>query len=181
MIRSRVAERYAKSLLEMASEDNNVEEVERDFAMVKSAIDGSRDLQNFLATPIIDDHRKESILAEIFAGKVTPLVERFVALMARKGRASSLPAIVEAFATLLDRRRNIASASITTAVELDAEQRRQLEEHLANMSGRTLRPQYSVDPSIVGGFRALFDDRMVDASIRHQLDRLRETLIEGRN
>jgi F-type H+-transporting ATPase subunit delta len=181
MIKSKVAERYAKSLLEMATEDGIVPTVETDFLMVQAAINGSRDLQNFLATPIIDDHRKESILSEIFEGKVSPLVGRFIVLMARKGRASQLPDIVEAFADLLDRMREITPATITTAVELDAEQRGRIEAHLSQMSGRTLRTQYEVDPSLIGGFRALFEDRMIDASVRHQLDRLRESLIEGRN
>lgn len=181
MIKSRVAERYAKSLLQMATEDNILPEVEGDFHTLKQAIAGSRDLQNFLATPIIDDHRKESILGEIFASRVSALVGRFITLMARKGRASQLPDIVEAFEDLLDRERNITPATITTAVDLDAEQRERIEAHLRVMSGGTLRTDYQIDPTLIGGFRARFEDRMVDASVRHQLDRLREQLIEGRN
>ena len=181
MIKSKVAERYAKSLLEMATEDNAVAVVEGDFQTVKQAIAGSRDLQSFLATPIIDDHRKERILTEIFAGKVSPLVERFIALMARKGRSSQLPDIVEAFEDLLDRMRAITPARITTAVALDPEQRSRIEQQLSKMSGRTLRAEYQIDPTLIGGFQALFEDRMIDGSIRHQLDRLRESLIEGRS
>jgi F-type H+-transporting ATPase subunit delta len=181
MIKSRVAERYAKSLLEMATEDDIVAEVEGDFHTVREAIAGSRDLRNFLATPIIDDHRKESILTEIFATRVSPLVGRFISLMARKGRASQLPDIVEAFEDLLDRVRQITPAEITTAVVLDPEQRARLEAHLTTMSGGSLRPVYRVDPELIGGFRARFQDRMVDASVRHQLERLRESLISGRN
>lgn len=179
MITSKVAERYAKSLLEMAIEDDSVALIEADFQMVKRAIEGSRDLRNFLATPIIDDHRKEKVLHEVFVGKVSPLVERFIALMARKGRSSALPSIVEAFEDLLDRMRKITPATITTAVELDAEQRARLEAQLAHMSGQTIRPDYRIDESLIGGFRALFEDRMIDASVRHQLDRLREALILG--
>jgi F-type H+-transporting ATPase subunit delta len=181
MSSSKVAERYAKSIIEIAEEQNALPDVESDFLMVGRAIEGSRDLQNFLATPIIDDHRKEHILAEIFAGHVTPLVERFIALLARKGRASHLPQVVVAFATLLDRMRHVTPAAITSAVELDAAQRARVEAQLAAMSGGTIRPEYRVDPSLIGGFRALFANRMVDASVRHQLDRLRETLVEGRN
>jgi F-type H+-transporting ATPase subunit delta len=181
MIKSRVAERYAKSLLEMATEDNIVAEVEEDFRTVREAINGSRDLQNLLATPIIDDHRKESILAEIFSSRVSPLVGRFIALMARKGRASQLRDIVEAFEDLLDRMRAITPAEITTAVALDEEQRARLEAHLMTMSGGTIRTEYRIDPALIGGFRARFQDRMVDASVRHQLDRLRESLTTGRS
>jgi F-type H+-transporting ATPase subunit delta len=119
------------------------------------------------------------VLASIFAGKVSPLVERFVALLARKGRAASLASIVDAFQAMLDEMRNIAPATITTAIELDADHRRKLEAQLGAMSGRTLRPEYKIDPSLIGGFRALFGDRMIDASVRHQLDRLRDALIEG--
>lgn len=181
MSHSKVADRYAGSLIEIATEEKNLAEVEADFQLVRITIDSSRDLQNLLATPIVDARRKEAILEEIFSGKVSAVVGRFIGLLARKGRAEHLRDTIEAFNRLLDESRNIAPATITTAVALDRDQRAQIERHLGELSGRTLRPEYLVDPSLVGGFQAMFEDRMVDASVRHQLDRLRDVLTVGRN
>jgi F0F1-type ATP synthase delta subunit len=47
------------------------------------------------------------------------------------------------------------------------------------MSGRQVRAEYQIDPEILGGFRARFEDTMIDATVRHQLERLHESLIDG--
>jgi F-type H+-transporting ATPase subunit delta len=165
--------------MEIAKEENVFDVVEEDFRTLRYAITNSRDLLNLLVTPVIDYQVKEKILQQLFAGKIGSVTERFISLMTRKGRAENLPAIIEAFERLLDRERNVVPARITTAVSLDDAQRRKVEDRLNRISGQTVRAEYVVDPSIVGGFRARFEDKMIDASVRHQLERLYESLAEG--
>lgn len=179
MSTTRAAQRYAKAIMEVAREQNAFDQLTDDFRTIRFAIDHSSDLRNFLATPVIDVRVKGSILKSIFAGKVGPVAERFIALMTAKGRAQDLPAILDAYQHLLDEAQNIVPAKIVTAVELDQEHRRKLEQKVASLSGHTVRAEYSVDPSLVGGFTVKFEDRMIDASIRHQLERLRESLMSG--
>lgn len=179
MIRSRVAERYAQSLIDLAREQGVIDAVETDMQMISSAVRDSRDLRNLLASPIIDTHRKEQLLAEIFLGKVSEIVARFIVLLARKGRANDLPGVILAFRDLLDRQRNIAEAEITTAVDLDDSMKMRIENELSRISGSEIRARYTIDRSLVGGFRARFQDRMIDASVQHQLERLRESLTFG--
>jgi len=179
MATTRAAHRYAKALIEIAQEQGSFDVVVEDVQTLRAAIAGSTDLRNLLATPIIENHTKERLLREIFSGKIGTVADRFVTLLALKGRAVDLPAVLQAFQRLLDQERNIVVATITTAVELDDAQRARLEERIKQMSGHGVRAEYRVDPSLVGGFRARFEDRMIDASVRHQLERLRETLVEG--
>jgi F-type H+-transporting ATPase subunit delta len=179
MATTRVAHRYAKALMEIAQEQGSFDTVIDDVQTLRSAIEGSTDLRNLLASPIIDVHTKERILREIFGGKIGTVADRFIALLATKGRAADLAAILRAFQHLLDIERNVVVATITTAVELDVAQRTRIEERIKQMSGHDVRAEYMVDPSLVGGFRARFEDKMIDASVRHQLERLRISLIEG--
>lgn len=165
--------------MEIAHEQGSFDTVVEDIQTLRGAIAGSTDLRNLLATPIIENRTKERLLREIFSGKIGTVADRFVSLLAVKGRAADLPSVLDAFQRLLDQERNIVVATITTAVEIDAAQRGRIEEKIKQMSGRDVRADYRVDPSLVGGFRARFEDKMIDASVRHQLDRLRASLIEG--
>jgi len=180
MTQTRAAQRYAKAILEIARQENAIDVVTEDFRTVGAAIEASRDLQVFLETPVIDNRVKETILREIFKGKLGAVMDRFIALLTRKGRAGDLTAIVDAFFQLLDQQQNIVSATITTAISLGDEQKKAIENRLHQLSGKNIRATYAVDPTIVGGFRARFGDTMIDASVRHQLDRMYETLVGGR-
>ncbi len=176
MIRSRVAGRYARSVIELAREQGTLDQVVEDMKTLREAVRNSRDLQNMLASPIIDVRVKERVLRAIFDGKLSPLTDRFVILMTKKGRATELFEITQAFQDHLDVQMNVITAVVTTAVDLEAPQKQQIEAELKRLSGHDIRAEYRIDPEIIGGFRAMFQDRMIDASVRHQLDRLRDSL-----
>ncbi|MEO6045939.1 MAG: ATP synthase F1 subunit delta [Candidatus Kapaibacterium sp.] len=178
---SRVAHRYAKAIFDIARQESSSDTVIEDMRTLRGAIDGSSDLRAFLASPVIDVHTKERIIGAIFNGKVGTIMDRFITLMALKGRAASLSAIVDAFHHLIDDERNIVEATITTAIDLDAEQKSRIEGQIAKISGHGIRARYIIDPAIIGGFRARFEDRMIDATVSHQLERLRESLTIGGN
>lgn len=179
MTKSRVAQRYASAIIELANEEKSLDTVIEDFATIGAAIRSSHDLQNFLASPVIDERTKEKILTEIFAGKVGPLTGRFISLLTLKGRANELAGTVTAFQELLDKQRNVVPATVTTATQLSDDQKKRIEGQISQISGRTVRAEYQIDPELIGGFHARFQDTMIDASVRHQLERLRESLVEG--
>jgi F-type H+-transporting ATPase subunit delta len=179
MKNSRVAERYARAIIEIASDEKSLETVIADFSIIDAAIRSSNDLRNLLATPIVDERTKERILKEIFTGKISQTTERFMSLLTLKGRSNELAATVIAFQALLDEQRNVVPAQITTAVELTPDQKSQLESRIQQMSGRSVRADYRIDPEIIGGFRVRFEDTMIDASVRHQLERFHESLVDG--
>jgi F-type H+-transporting ATPase subunit delta len=179
MANTRVAHRYAKAIMEIAQSENAFDVVVEDIQTVRMAMESSADLRRFLASPVIDVHRKQAIIREIFGGKVGSVMDHFLSLLALKGRSADLESIIDAFQRLLDEARNVVPATITTALELDATQKARLEEEITRISGHTVRASYRIDPSIIGGFRARFEDRMIDATVRHQLERLRESFIAG--
>lgn len=176
MIESRAAHRYAQAMLEIAREQNILETVVEDFRTLEAAIEGSRDLQNLLATPVIDAETKASLLLEIFQGKVSDATEKFLRLIAKKGRAGLLWGITLSFRKQLDVQQGVVTAKVTTAIELNDALKGQIESRLAAMTGKQIKAHYSVNADLIGGFVARIDDRLIDASVRHQLDRLQETL-----
>jgi F-type H+-transporting ATPase subunit delta len=179
MTTTRVAHRYAKALMDLAREQGEIDVIVEDVRTVRGALHGSKELRRLLETPVIDERMKQKVLTALFADKVGKVMGRFLQLITSKGRACDLPSITDAFMGLLDNEHNVVTATITTASAIDASQQKQIEDRIASLSGKTVRATYTVDPAIIGGFRARFEDTMVDASVRHQLERLRLALIEG--
>ena len=179
MTQTRAAQRYAKAILEIAKEENAQETVTEDFKTIHGALQNSPELRRLLETPVIDERVKESLLLEIFAGKIGEVVARFIGLLTRKGRSADLASITDAYFHLLDAEQTTVSAVVTTATPLSAPQQQEIEQRLSAISGKTIRAEYRLDSSLIGGFRAIFGDTMMDASVRHQLDRMHDTLLQG--
>lgn len=178
MIESRAASRYAKAMLDNARAKGNIESLVEDFRTLADAINGSRDLANLMNRPTIPVAMKASLLEEIFRGKVGDDTVLLLSLLAKKGRAEMIRGVIISFLRQLDEERDIATADIVSALELNDDLKRDLEAKLSTMSGKSIKAKYRIDPSIIGGFTARIDDRMIDASVTHQLQRLHETLSE---
>lgn len=178
MIESRAASRYAKAMLDNARANGSIEKLVDDFRTLADAINGSRELSNLLSRPTIPVATKSTLLKEIFQGKVGDDTLMLLTLLAEKGRAEQIRGVILSFLRQLDEERGIATAEIVTAVELNDQLKRELENQLGTMSGKSIKAKYRIDPSIIGGFTARIDDRMIDASVTHQLQRLHETLSE---
>ena len=179
MTQTRAAQRYAKAILDIARDENAQEVVTEDFKTIQGALKNSPELGRLLETPVVDQRVKESILLEVFQGKIGEVVARFIGLLTRKGRSADLASITEAYFHLLDAERNVIGAVVTTAAPLSPPQQQELEQRLSSISGKSIRAEYQIDASLIGGFRAIFGDTMIDASLRHQLDRMHETLLPG--
>ena len=109
----------------------------------------------------------------------TPLLRNFLSILAERDRLHEVPGVAEALRNLVNRRRGIVTAEVTTAVALDAELERTIAQRLARYLNRdpqkvTIRAR--VDPSIIGGVVARVGDQLIDDSVRGRLQRLRATL-----
>jgi F-type H+-transporting ATPase subunit delta len=175
----RIAHRYAQALMDLGVERNSLEKISEDLIAVETTIRESRPLRAMLASPVVKPDQKLKIFTEIFGQQLHPETLSFVKLLVTKGRAEYLFATAEEFRRMLDTRRNILHADIASAIDLSDEQRLIVQAKLENMTGKRIRPEFRTDPSLVGGFVARIGDRMVDASIRHQLELLREQFKHG--
>lgn len=173
---SRVATRYAKAIFELAQEQG-ASSVTQDFELLNATFKQSRDLKLILDSPVIDSTKKDAILKEIFGGKLSPLTDKFLSLLTQKGRSNELPEVVVAYNSLLDEKNNVAGAEITTAIELPSAQKVEIEKKLSAMIGKTIRAEYKLDANILGGFMAKVGDKMIDASVKSRLERLRSVLV----
>lgn len=171
---SRISQRYAIALMDIGTEQKLVDTFAKDMAFLHQTLHDSTQLRSMLHSPVIRPDIKRKVLTELFGSRISKDSMMFIDLLVTKGRASLLAGVAEEFQKLLDLDTNTVNADITSATELDAKDKDALVAKLHAMVKLTIRPHFHVDPSIRGGFVAKVGDTLIDASLQHQLENLRE-------
>jgi F-type H+-transporting ATPase subunit delta len=169
-------EGYAEAIFAIASAEGSLDSVESELLAVTRAIETSPELADALADPRVSNERKSAILGDLLEGKASTLTSSFVEFVTRLGRARDIPSVVDAFVERSAASRNKVVAEVRAAVPLDAETLERLEGALGRATGKTVEAKLVVDPSVVGGVVATIGDTVIDGSVRHRLDSLRQTL-----
>lgn len=173
MSAKKVADRYAKSLMETSVEQNNVETIYNNMKGIKETLE-NRDMKLLLKSPIINTEKKLSALKAVYESKVDPLTMNFLSLVVKKGREGYLPEICNAFVDQYRSKNNIASAKVITATKLTEEKLNSIKTSM-NISATKLEIEEEVDASLIGGFILVMGDKRYDASVKHKLNKLRKS------
>ncbi|MBE2218379.1 MAG: ATP synthase F1 subunit delta [Ignavibacteria bacterium] len=179
MINRKVARKYNTALYLTAVELNSADAVKKDIIDIRKTIADSKELQNFILTPVVNPEKKAAVMKSIFEGKVNALTLKFLDFLCEKQRINILPDITEDFLDLVNEKQGIVKALIKTAIEITESEKVSLNAKLKAYTGKEITATYTVDPSIKGGFIARVDDRIIDASIIRQLELLKERFSMG--
>lgn len=177
----RIASRYAKSLLDLASERNELDKVRSDMDTFQSALQ-SRDFVLMLKSPMVHGDKKFNVVEAVFRDKMTPLTLEFIRIVIRKGREALLPEIAVAFDSQYRTLRNILSVRITSATPLESGVQDALSERIraAGLASGEIHWETRVDPALIGGFVLELGDKRYDASVAHKLEDLRKTFRQNK-
>ncbi len=177
----RVASRYAKSLIELAQEQNKLDRVLEDVESFKKALKQNRDLHLFFKSPIINADKKQKIVSKIFEGKYDKLTLAFLQILIDKGREEYLPEIADEFIHQYKIIRHISTVRLITAAPLSEEAIKKIHDQL-QASGETdseVEIITEVRPDLIGGFIIQFDDKVYDASVSHKLEKFKKEFVEN--
>lgn len=166
---------YAEALYESAAAASAVEPVATDVAGIAAAVRESDELRLALGNPEIDSATKKRII-ETVADGANPLVLNFLRVLADRGRLGDLPEIADAVAARVARAENRIDVEAVTAVPLPADLRERIVEHIRATTGADVVLTESVDPEIVGGLVLRVGGAVVDGSVRHRIEQLRQSL-----
>ncbi|MEM9527655.1 MAG: ATP synthase F1 subunit delta [Bacteroidota bacterium] len=178
MTNQRVADRYAKSLLDLAVERKQLDVIKVDVDNLMEMA-GNRDLELLLESPVVNPSKKNAIMAELLEKSgADELTKTFVKVLINKGREVDLIGILGAFDKQYKAMKNISTVKVTSATALSAATLTAIKAELV-ASGKTeadvdLIP--AVDPALMGGFVLEFDGKVYDASVAHKLDQIRKEL-----
>ena len=167
----RLAGRYAKSLLDLATEQNQVDAVYADMKWLQQVCKSNPDFVAVLRSPIIKPTTKEKIIGSVTTARVCNLTTLFIQLLVKKAREINLPEIVNTYIDQFNALRNIHKVKITTAEPISDEMREAIMKNLrANISdSKTFEIEHHINNELIGGFVLETDGTLVDASILRDL------------
>jgi F-type H+-transporting ATPase subunit delta len=174
----RLATRYAKSLMGLALEQNQLEAVHNDMQFLQGVCRSNRDFQNLLRSPIIKSDVKQKIVNAVTDGKIGMLSAAFTRLLMNKGRESNLPEIAASFISEYKNLKGIIPVKLTTAAPVSDEVKAAIVSKLP-VEGKQIELESVVDESIIGGFILKTGDNLVDASISYDLRAIKKQFMNN--
>jgi F-type H+-transporting ATPase subunit delta len=172
----KVATRYAEALLRTAKPAGTLQSCAESYAGVLAVMAGHRDLVIFLDSPQVREQEKKGLLKKVFGPQLEPVLLDFFFLLIDRNRIEALRDIGEVFADLVEADQNIVRARVVTAIALPADLETKLRDKLALVTGKTVILDKKVDPAVLGGVCVTLGDRIIDGTVRTNLDRLRKKL-----
>lgn len=172
MAGTRAAIRYAKAILEMSQANNNTANVANDMTSIVKAVKESKELKNFLQSPIIKGDVKHASLMQIFASAQKETKGLFQLLLTNK-RFVLLPTIASDFQALVNDLNGIEIAKVTTAFPITSELETKVLAKIKEFSNKTVTLENIVDESIIGGFILTIGDKQYNASVASRLQNLK--------
>ena len=172
------ASRYAKALLDVLYPSKA--EMGRDqLRSFLSVLDSQENARLVLENPTLSTENRKDLLNKI--GNALSLdapIRNFLALLIDRNRLDLLEEIIVTYESLLDEKLGVVKARVTTALELDSKQREEIAARLHALTGKKVRMETFVDPSLIGGLVAQVGSTIYDGSIRKQLQTFKNTLIQ---
>lgn len=166
----RLGTRYAKSLIDLASERGQLETAYADMIYLQDLTKQSREFLNLLRSPVVKGDTKTKIVNAVTTGKISDLTDMFIKLLISKGRESNLPEVITAFIDQYKKIKNIHTVKLTTATVVSDAVKNAIVTQVKNTSDmQIIELETAVDPDIIGGFVLQAGDKMVDASIAYDL------------
>ena len=174
-----VTKRYARALYELSNESKQVQSVRKDLAEIRDLIDASQELADFLHNPVIPRADQDKIIARIFGKRFTDLTYQFLFFLNAKNRLSCLRSVCLVFEQMFLENAGVLPITIASSVELNAEQTRDIAEHMKAKLGKEIDARTSVDPGLIGGIRISQGNTVFDYSFNAQLERFRKNILKA--
>src|SRR5262249_8487310 len=175
-----IARRYAEALADVAIDHGLVEQTDRELRAFAQMIGGSEELRNLFASPIVSQADKgkvlEALIARTAPGEYTKNL--FRALL-RNYRLQFMPDVYAQFERVINERRGVVVARVTTASPMTDADRGRLGRRLEELTGKRVEFHFSTDPSLIGGVVTRVGSVVYDGSVRTQLQEVKERLKSG--
>jgi F-type H+-transporting ATPase subunit delta len=174
MPRDELIHGYAEALFSVVRAEGELDRVEDELFRFGKLLESNYELKQALSDQSLERAQRSKVLEELLADKVSPHTLGLLTFIVGQGRARQLPQILEEVSELAAQARNSVVAEVRSAVPLDDDQRAQLAAALSKASGKNVEVKVLVDPSVVGGVVAKIGDTIIDGTVRHKLEQLRE-------
>jgi len=167
---------YARALLDIVVAEGHLDEVEDELFRFARIVEGNDDLRMTLANPGLPLDRRAAIVDELLDNRALAITKSIAAFIVGIGRGHDLPTIVDRFVALAAEGREHAVAEVRSAVPLDDSQRQRIAEALSRATRKHVEVKVIVDETVLGGIVATIGDTVIDGTVRHRLEQLKEQI-----
>ncbi|MGD0873535.1 MAG: ATP synthase F1 subunit delta [Acidimicrobiales bacterium] len=167
---------YADRLFQEVERLELIDDIEDELVRFARIVDSSLGLRRGLVDPSAPVAQRVALLDDLLSGKVLPATARLAAYVLKAGHSRDLVGTLEWVAGLAGEERGRRVAKVRSAVELDDDEYARLVEALERTAGHPVKVRVQIEPSLLGGMAVEIGDTVIDGSVRHRLDQLREAL-----
>ena len=176
MIVQEVAKKYARALFMSVKDRGLVDQAYDQLQAVHDLVARDRTLLNFLSSPRVSEDDKAGLINRVFGERLERLFVEFLLVLVRKRRAVYLAEVLDEFVRLVQHHKGINRITLITAVPIQSTEETRLVGSLAGKLGGSIELEKKVDPGLLGGAVVITHDQIIDGSVRHELDELRDEL-----
>jgi F-type H+-transporting ATPase subunit delta len=170
--------RYAKALLHLANKHDQAEPVRDELKGLGEVLQASPTFKALIADPAISEGVRQSLLSKTFGGgRVSPIMMNFLGLLNSKNRLNLLPELIDVYQDLLEEQLGNVEVDVTVSQRLSPEQLETVRLRVSAALKRNAVVHQYVDEAIIGGLVLRVQDKLIDASVRHQLESMRRQLL----
>ncbi|WP_417429776.1 ATP synthase F1 subunit delta [Halpernia sp.] len=171
---SKVAKRYAQGLLDFSKDSNSITELFGEMKELVKILKSSKELNNFLKTPVLDSKKKIAISSEIFKS-FSLTSKNFISLIIKQGRETLLQEIAQDYIDKVETLEGVQKVSLTSATQLsEANVEAILKSTNLVNAAQKFDLQTNINPDVLGGYILRVGDQQIDASVRSKLSQLKK-------
>lgn len=176
----KLSSRYAKSIIDLAIEKNQLEAIHNDMRSFQQVCAASRDFVLMLRNPIVHQDKKLNVLNQLFAKSFSPFTMSFLTLVVNKGREGFLPDMARAVVLQYNQIKGITEVTLTTATEAGKDLIEKVKQMVSAATGTSAIDMHTkINPDLLGGFILQYNDQMLDASVHRQLEILDDNFLDN--
>ena len=168
---------YAQSLLELAGERKQEEPVGQELDALRQIVDENPSFREVLTNPSVSIDERARLLGSVFRNNVSELVFNTLGVLNQKNRLGLIGQIAQGYSDLLDEKLGKVEVDLTVAQKLSPEQLEQARQRIGQALGREAVVYQYVDENVLGGVVMRVGDKLIDASVRYQLQAMKEQLL----
>ena len=177
---STLGRRYAKALLELATEKGEVDKIQGDLRALAGMWNESRDLRGVFENPAVTAQARRTVVEAIAAkAALSHLIKNTLLMLADRRRMRLVPELADAYEVLAEQKSGRVRAEVVTASPMPEAYYTQLLEVLEQATGKKVVLVRKQDPSLIGGVVTRVGDQVFDGSVKNRLTELREELLSN--
>jgi F-type H+-transporting ATPase subunit delta len=168
---------YANAMADIALAQGMAEPASKQLYDFGAVYAESAELHAFLASPAVSIEAKHAVLEKIVARLgASKIIRNFLFVLTDHRRTQLIPEVIAAFHEVIRQRQGIAEAIVSSPIELNAAQKKEMATTLARLTGKKIETKYTLDPALLGGVVVRIGDTIYDGSLRSRLNEMRARL-----